>query len=116
METTGQIFIHRVALTGMGSGMDQKTAWPPSWVSGEVGREVRKSTAPATVLMLVSNSTAGLSLRIQASSNPATPSVLVTAGTDGLPGWIHVEVGKPLVLVNDQTLTVDNDVTLFFQY
>jgi len=116
METSGPIMIHRVTLTGVGSGMDQKTAWPPSWVSGEVGRETRKATAPATVRLLLSNSDAALTLRTQASSNTAAPGVLVSSGADGSPGWLHVRVGDPLVLVNDQTPTVDNNVTLLFQY
>jgi len=117
METNGQILIHRVTLADpiVANGQDQKTAWPSSWVSGEVGRESRKPTAPASVRVLLSDADAPFSLRTQASSNPDAPAVIVTPGADGSPGWLHVRVGDPLVLVNNR-VGGTNNVTLLFQY
>lgn len=117
METIGQVMIHRVSLAGPGSSTspDQKSAWPSVWVSGEVGRESRKPTAPASVRVLVANADAPFSLRMQASSNPDAPNVIVTPGADGSPGWLHVRVGDPLVLVNDR-FSAANNVTLLLQY
>ena len=111
MQTSGQMLIHNVTLAEDA----QDTIWPSVWGRGEIGREQRRPDAPQEVMVLISNASGNLSLRLQATKNTNTPAVIVTPGADGSPQWMHARVGDPMVLVNDQ-ITGTNTVVVLFQY